>query len=225
MIYLLIKVKTTSKYKAVMKTQIKNFSKLLWKSGIKNSLISITRKNFRNTILYKNSYLNIHQHSKISVSSSFSFNTKWAYNDPKKSFLIMRKDSQLNVRDFRIYSGANISINENATLILGSGYINHNVNIACFEKIQIGEDVAISENVVIRDSDNHEISPAKRNMTLPIIIEDHVWIGMNAVILKGVTIGSGSIIAAGAVVTNNIPPNVIAAGVPAKVIQSNIEWK
>lgn len=100
-----------------------------------------------------------------------------------------------------------------------------NVNIACFEKIEIGYDVAISENVVIRDSDNHQIVSSNHQMTSPIKIEDHVWIGTNVIILKGVTVGEGSIIAAGSVVTKDIPKNSLAAGIPARVIKSNLEWK
>lgn len=207
--------------KQIILEQIKKF----YKQGFKNSVKSLINKKYQNIILYKNSYLNIHHLSKIEVENKFSFNTKWANFDPKKSFLIMRQNSKLIVDDFRIYSGANISINDNATLKLGSGYINHNVNISCFERIEIGNDVAISENVTIRDSDNHRITSAKGKVTSPIIIEDHVWIGMNVIILKGVTIGSGSIIAAGALVNKDIPKNVMAAGVPATVIKKDICWE
>ena len=53
----------------------------------------------------------------------------------------------------------------------------------------------------------------------PTIIEEDVWIGVNAIILKGIIIGKGAIVAAGAVVTKNVPPNTIVAGNPAKVIK------
>lgn len=208
-----------------MKELILEQIKRLYKQGLRNSIKSGVNKKYKNIILFRNSYLNIHHLSKIEVENKFSFNTKWANFDPKKSFLIMRQRSTLIVNNFRIYSGANISINDNATLKLGSGYINHNVNISCFERIEIGKDVAISENVTIRDSDNHRIISAKGKTTSPIIIEDHVWIGMNVIILKGVTIGSGSIIAAGAVVNKDIPKNVMAAGVPAVVIKTDIFWE
>ena len=57
----------------------------------------------------------------------------------------------------------------------------------------------------------------------PIIVRDDVWIGMNAIVLSGVEIGQGAVIAAGAVVTSNIPPYAIAAGVPAKVIKHRFD--
>jgi acetyltransferase-like isoleucine patch superfamily enzyme len=62
-------------------------------------------------------------------------------------------------------------------------------------------------------------------MTQPIHIGNHVWIGMNVTILKGVQIGDGAIIAAGAVVTRNIPARCLAGGVPARVLKENITWE
>lgn len=62
-------------------------------------------------------------------------------------------------------------------------------------------------------------------MTAPINIGNHVWIGLRAIILKGVTIGDGAVIAAGAVVTNNVPANSVVAGVPARVMSENVNWE
>ena len=60
--------------------------------------------------------------------------------------------------------------------------------------------------------------PMCDGVAAPVVLRDHVWIGANAVILKGVEIGRGAVVAAGAVVTKNIPPNEIWGGVPAKKI-------
>ncbi|NQU32288.1 MAG: acyltransferase [Bacteroidetes bacterium] len=138
----------------------------------------------------------------------------------------MRKGSSLKVvKSFHIHSGSRISINENASLTLGSGYINNNLNLACFEKITIGEGVAISENVTIRDSDNHQITSYKHQKSAHIEIGNNVWIGMNVTILKGVQIGNGSIIGANSVVTRDIPDNSLAIGIPARVIKRNVQWR
>ena len=96
-------------------------------------------------------------------------------------------------RDEQIYSGAYLTVSENAVLHFGGGYCNHNLNIDCFESISIGKDVIISKNVTIRDSDNHDIISSNFEKTKPIVIKDHVWIGMNVTILKGVTIGEGAV--------------------------------
>ena len=86
--------------------------------------------------------------------------------------------------------------------------------------IYIGDETFIGHNVVLATLD-HDIDPEKRYMlhAAPIRIGRRVWIGANVVITKGVTIGDNSVIAAGAVVTRDIPANVVAGGVPAKVIK------
>lgn len=127
--------------------------------------------------------------------------------------------------DFSFYSDSKIYINKDASLYLGSGYINHNLSLSCFDKITIGEGVCISEGVTIRDSDNHSLDNASKAKTAPIRIGNHVWIGMNVTILKGVNIGDGSVIAAGAVVINDIPEHCLAGGVPAHILRENIEWQ
>lgn len=85
--------------------------------------------------------------------------------------------------------------------------------------IYIGDDVLIGHNVVLATV-NHEIDPYNRRCNYaPIKIGNRVWIGSNAVITQNVTIGDGAIIAAGAIVTHDVPENTIVGGVPAKIIR------
>jgi hypothetical protein len=125
---------------------------------------------------------------------------------------------------FSIFTGFSISVNPGASLKLGSGYINSRCVIDCFDEISIGHDVAISKGVVVRDSDNHTIIDG-RPISAPIRIGDHVWIGLNAVILKGVTLGNGAVVAAGAVVTHDVPARTIVGGVPARILRQNVDWQ
>lgn len=123
--------------------------------------------------------------------------------------------------------GASIRIYPDGVVKIGNNtYIAGNANIGCASEISIGNDCAISWNVTIIDSDFHSwsLEGIKKEMTMPIIIENHVWIGNNAIILKGVTIGEGSIVGAGSVVTRSIPPHSLAAGNPARIISSSVEW-
>ncbi|MCO4822892.1 MAG: acetyltransferase [Flavobacteriaceae bacterium] len=99
-------------------------------------------------------------------------------------------------------------------------------HITSLEKVVIGDNVLIGSSVFISDHDHGSTNlddmkmiPSKRALiTSPVFIENNVWIGEKAIILKGVTLGENSIIAAGSVVTKNVPAYSVVAGVPAKVI-------
>jgi len=119
------------------------------------------------------------------------------------------------------------------TLIQGSGIISMGERSYCRaycvfgvnESITIGSDVMIADAVSIRDTDHvstrtDKVILSQGVTTSPVVIEDDVWIGHGATILKGVRIGRGSIVAAGAVVTKNVPSYSIVGGIPAKIIKS-----
>ena len=202
-------------------TKIKSNAKLLFEIQIRPLL-----KTNRKLLVYKNTEVKLTKTSKINIGGIFYFNAKWTKDDPFPSVFAMGENSSLTVKgSFRIHSGSRVSICSGASLILGSGYINNNLNLACFERIEIGDNVAISENVCIRDSDNHDILSSKHTKTQPIKIGNKVWIGMNVTILKGVTIGDGCIIAAGSVVNRDVPERCLVGGVPAKILKQNVEWK
>lgn len=142
------------------------------------------------------------------------------YNASKKIKVVLKKQSYI----------------KSYTIIQGSGYfeLGENSYISSFcvigvnEKIIVGRNVMIADSVSLRDTDHSfdeiEIPMIKQGVkTAAINIEDDVWISHGAVITKGVTVGKGSIIAANAVVTKDIPPYSIAAGVPARIIKSRIK--
>lgn len=86
--------------------------------------------------------------------------------------------------------------------------------------IEIGDGVLIGHNVVLATI-NHDLDPGenRKNHYSPIKIGNHVWIGSNATVLPGVTIGDWAVVAAGAVVTQDVPPLTVAGGIPAKVLK------
>ena len=96
------------------------------------------------------------------------------------------------------------------------------VRIMAAESIEIGDACMFAHGAYISDADWHGIYDRSEPVgkTKPIILKDNVWIGDSAIVCKGVTIGENSIIGAGAVVTKNIPANVVAAGNPAKVVKN-----
>lgn len=109
--------------------------------------------------------------------------------------------------------GKNITFGENV-------FINANVHMQDQGGIQIGNNVLIGHQVVLATLD-HDFDPQERGVLhpAPIVIEDDVWIGANATITKGVRIGHGAIVAAGSVVTKDVPAMTIVGGSPARVIK------
>lgn len=99
----------------------------------------------------------------------------------------------------------------------------NNISIVSMQSVVLGEGCQIGDLVSIRDCDFHEINPATRNSSpgeiSPVVIGRNVWLGSRVMVLKGVTIGDNTVVAAGAVVTKSLPANVVAAGVPAKVVR------
>jgi acetyltransferase-like isoleucine patch superfamily enzyme len=112
--------------------------------------------------------------------------------------------------------GYNIEIGENF-------YSNHNLVILDCAKVKFGDNVFIAPNCGFYTAE-HPLNAETRNKgseyAKPIIIGNNVWIGGGVQILSGVTVGNNSVVAAGAVVTKNVPDNSVVAGVPAKVIKS-----
>lgn len=95
-------------------------------------------------------------------------------------------------------------------------------------QITIGRDCLFSSEIVFRTGDSHsllELSGKRINPSRDIVVGDHVWIGMRAVVLKGVRIGADSVVGACALVTDSCPEkNCVLAGVPAKVVKTGINW-
>ena len=159
--------------------------------------------------------------SSISGNGVLSLGARWAGLRYFPSELYLGQGAKLVIKgQFSLHTGFHLAVSYNATLTLGSGYINNNATIDCFESITIGNNVAISKGVTLRDSDNHAINGSEK-ISAPIHIGDHVWIGLNAIILKGVTIGNGAVVA---VVTQDVPENCLVGGVPAKVLKKDISW-
>lgn len=136
------------------------------------------------------------------------------------------------------YAGVSFSLGEHGSCSVGDFTLLNGALIMADDRIEIGSHCLVSWNVGIADSDFHPIEPAQRRLdaqalapfyegrpkrpplvTRPVIIADNVWIGMNAIILKGVTIGENSVVAAGAVVSKSVPANVVVAGNPAVIVK------
>ena len=145
------------------------------------------------------------------------------YHTPEEIQELFAKltDSEVNetlglIPPFNTDCGKNIRIGENV-------FINSGCNMQDQGGIYIGDDVLIGHNACLVTL-NHDVNPDSRAdmFPQPIHIKNKAWIGSNATVLPGVTIGENSIVAAGAVVTRDVPDNTIVGGVPAKIIKKII---
>src|ERR1041384_2050595 len=115
-----------------------------------------------------------------------------------------------------------ISVGPEGTLRIGDRVlINHGCSIGATKSISIGERCNIGSQSILIDNAFHELDPERRDQqpeSAPLVLEDNVWLAARVIVLPGVTIGRNTVVGAGSVVTKDIPPNVLAAGIPAKVI-------
>jgi acetyltransferase-like isoleucine patch superfamily enzyme len=110
-------------------------------------------------------------------------------------------------------------------IVVGAGTsFSNNVQVIAENHVTIGRNCLIGDAVLILDSDFHALSAEGRHslpaIAGPVVLEDNVFIGSRSIILKGVTIGKDSVIGAGSVVVRSIPPGVIAAGNPARIVRT-----
>src|SRR3989338_11583173 len=180
--------------------------------GLKCWLLGV--KSGRRLEVFGNCIIRKHPQSKIVigdgvvlVSSSWRSSTANCFNCKLRTF----------------YSTAAIIFGDNSGMTGGA-------IIARAKTIRIGARCMLAPNVTIMDSDFHiALPPDRRHNTWEtdidedVTLEENVWVGMGCIILKGVTIGKNSVIAAGSVVVHSIPPNCLAGGNPAKVLKCMVE--
>jgi len=162
------------------------------------------------------------------------------------------KNSRVNIGPRSNISGSTFNLGTNSTLTIGedckfSGTITvgayssvtignrlsvtRNMSIRAVEatNVAIGNDCLIATDVILRTTDGHPIydrdSRERLNASQDIVIKDHVWLADQSIILKGVTCGPSSVVAIRSVVTRDVPPYSIVAGIPAKVIRDNVVWE
>ena len=175
---------------------------------------------------------------------TFKNRREFAMNSVHASDLVVRFTSHCTAQNkYDIVIGKRCEIKgqlfsfEGGKILIGNNvFMNYNSFIGSMEAVTIGNDVIIATNVRIFDNNNHPTSPTQREMMShndfygelwtwkyaehkPVVIGDNVWIGEFSAILKGVTIGKGSIVASHSVVTKDVPPYVIVAGNPARVVK------
>jgi len=182
-----------------------------------------------------NAVFDIHPTAKIVIKAPFLYG-----NNPVKGLrmptcLRMEANTTLEIHNgpltrygqgpYNLRYGAYIEIVNGGKLIMGQGAANVGLTIMCAKEVTIGNGVRIGRNVSIRDWNGpHVIMNSHYRNHAPVHIGDHVWLCSGCTIMPGVTVGEGSVVAANATVTKDVPPHSLVGGSPAKVIKENIEW-
>jgi len=196
-----------------------------WNDKLKYQLFTLKREFI--TTLYKSEFNSFGEGSLLGINSTF-LNFQYISIGKGSSlgtrltltcYDTMKTQDEIQLFDPFISIGNGVSIGDDA-------------HITCINKIVIGNNVLMGKKVLITDNAHGNSKrttldeiPARRPLYSkgPVIIEDNVWIGEKASIMPGVHIGKGAIIGANAVVTKNIPPYAIVAGIPAKIINKEIK--
>ena len=175
---------------------------------------SVVRTDKSKLIPYKNAVIDIDKTAKIYIKDG---DIEIGCDLLKKS----KAETRLRLRDGAVFSsdggckisyGCTLEILQDAVLDAKYFTMNSNSVLVAAKKITLGNDVMIARNVVLYDSDFHSVLDEQgvaRNFPEPVEIGDHVWIGTNVTVLKGIKIGGGSVIGAGIVISENVPENVI----------------
>mgnify|MGYP001627548725 CR=1 FL=1 len=156
---------------------------------------------------------------------------------PFKGRIVLGRNSGFNSSDISPFPHGPVRLtlikwgndpNECGKIIVGEKSCLNGTAVVSYKSVTIGNNVLFGPEVIIMDCDGH---PADRRLPdiienkkiMPVVIEDYAWIGFGAIIMKGVTVGHHSVVAANSVVTKSVPPHCVVAGNPAKKIKNFAE--
>lgn len=177
----------------------------------------------------------IHPSAKININAPFVYGNNPVRGMRMPTCLRMEAGTILDIHDgpltrygkvpYNLNYGAYIEVVNGGHLTIGQGACNVGLTIMCAKEITIGNGVRIGRNVSIRDyNGRHVIVNDHYQNHAPVHIGDHVWLCTGCTIMAGVNIGEGSVVAANATVTKDVPAHSLVGGSPAKILKEQIEW-
>lgn len=168
-------------------------------------------------------------HSTIVIGEDCELSPMTRIYVTNNSKIVIGKQARLDWGLLYALDNAEINIGDNVSISY-----NYNISANKNTSIFIGDDCMFSHNIEIRSNDSHSIFDVRTRKNInsteeirrqrKVIIKDHVWLGLNVIVMYNAVIESGSIIGAGSLVKTHIPNNSIAAGMPARVIRTDIAW-
>lgn len=127
---------------------------------------------------------------------------------------------RIEIGNCSLFPGVRFEVWKGGEIVIQDGtYLNRNTEVIAGRSVRVGRDCMIARDVLIMDTDQHAL-PGQELQVVPVVLEDRVWVGARAIILKGVTVGHDSVIGAGAIVTRSVPPYSVVAGPAARPIRN-----
>lgn len=212
---------------------LKAYRNFIWLHNRKNTECSWKSGNVIYTM--PSAVFDIHPTAKIIIKAPLLYGNNPVKGMRMPTCLRMEANTTFELHDgpltrygkgaYNLRYGAYIEIVNGGKLTIGQGAANIGLTIMCAKEVTIGNGVRIGRNVSIRDWNGpHVIINDHYRNHAPVHIEDHVWLCTGCTIMPGVTVGEGSVVAANATVTKDVPPHSLVGGSPAKVLKENIEW-
>ena len=125
----------------------------------------------------------------------------------------VRLDSTVATLELVVLPGGHLEIGDNV-------FINYGSSLVSSAHVRVSEGCLIGTHVMVMDCDFHRVEDKAWDTTgVRVVLEERVWLGNRSMILKGVTVGHDAVVAAGSVVTRDVPPRTVVVGVPARVVR------
>jgi acetyltransferase-like isoleucine patch superfamily enzyme len=171
--------------------------------------------------------LRVHRSAKLQVDRG-ALLIGLAHATPAGASVELRPRSRLRVSGVvQLMRASRVLVDWDASLSLGArSYVNDGGTLICGTEMTIGDGCAIAMGALVMDTDTHQlhIEGRPRARHAPVTLAPRTWIGANATVLKGVSIGADGVVAAGSVVTGDVEPGQVVAGVPARPVAHGATW-
>lgn len=180
-------------------------------------------------IPYKHAKIELGKGSIVELHGNLEVNERKVAHSKAEAYLLLRDNARLVIGNgvTRLVYKSTIELHDKALVEIGQGFFNVGSVLLAGRHIKIGSGVVIAREVYIYDKDGHEVldeNGKRTNLDKPVIIGDHVWVGLKSIILKGSKIGDGAVVSAGSTVRGELAGGWLAGGCPAKSI-SPIRWR
>lgn len=192
---------------------------------------NVIREDEARIIPFKNAVIELHPTAVIRLQGDVNFEVgiNKLKGSKAETYIRMDRDSQWNAHHGgALFFNTTLEVKEHAVFDSGFFTMNSGSAVVVDKKVTFGEDVMLGRNILVYDSDFHQLQDENGNQLNPpkeVRIEDHVWLTSNVTVLKGVTIGQDSLITAQTVISKSMPEHSIIAGAAmGKCIKDNVKW-